>query len=250
MRTEPKSTRLREGLKLTIPVHVRLYELGGTQWDEETQLTSVTPSGGGFTLSRPIEPGRLLHLSTPMPRNLRCYDVNEEMYKIWGLVRYIDAFPPDDTGQTRFSIGIAFLGRNPPATFSLDPSTLYDLRPTLDRSGLWVAREQPRKTSANKPIRQYTRFDLQTPVTLEAFNNSGKIEVREVARTENVSRRGSAVNSSLTAEPGSFIRLTSSEHHVSLLGIVRARRTAPDGTSTLHLEFVGREWPIDQSTTA
>src|ERR1044071_7119972 len=81
--------RIRERLALQLPVRLRVRETLDYEWTEMTRLMNVTPFGAGFTLKRPTEKGRLLHMTIPMPRQLRVYDHVEDQYRIWGIVRYL-----------------------------------------------------------------------------------------------------------------------------------------------------------------
>src|SRR3989442_895583 len=71
--------RIRERLELKLPVRVQCRETPESQWIEITRLNDVTPFGCSFTLKRPIEKGRLLHMTIPMPRQLRTFDHKGEV---------------------------------------------------------------------------------------------------------------------------------------------------------------------------
>ena len=78
--------RIRERLALPLPVRVRCRESPDFEWIEMTRLMNVTPFGAGFTLRRPTEKGRLLHMTIPMPRQLRVFDHVEDQYRVWAIV--------------------------------------------------------------------------------------------------------------------------------------------------------------------
>lgn len=246
MRIDGKSTRVRERTKLRIPLVVRYQETGERVWEEKTELRDVTPFGAGFYLRRPLEPQRLVYLSMPLPNKFRFYDFNHSLYGIWGVVRYVLAGPPDEDSLTTFSIGVAFIGREVPDSYRLDPTTRYDLRPTLARGGAWVARAQPRRAGKFKRSEE-KRYAHAFPVAVEVFDDTGRVTAAAIAETENVSRHGAAVAQEIDLPRGSFVRLTSSTFGVSVLAIVRANRIAADGRRSLHLEFVDGEWPVAQS---
>jgi hypothetical protein len=63
--------------------------------------------------------------------------------------------------------------------------------------------------------------------------------------TENISRRGAAVWTTLKVDRGRFVRLTSADSGLSVIAAVRAARTGPDGIPRLHLEFIDRQWPLE-----
>ena len=82
-------------------------------------------------------------------------------------------------------------------------------------------------------------------MTVEAYNEKGEIGQRETTVTENISRRGAAVFTTLNVERGSLIRLSSTQYQMAVVAAVRARRAGPDGIMRLHLEFIDREWPLE-----
>src|ERR1700682_6505442 len=134
MKEEGKSSRLRERLGLKLPVRVHCRETPDFEWSEVTRLLNVTPFGAGFTIKRPTERGRLLHMTIPMPRQLRVFDHAEDQYKIWAIVRYVRPRAPSDDQTPSFEVGVAFIGKHPPASYVRDPTKRYEVgRP--DKSG-------------------------------------------------------------------------------------------------------------------
>ena len=117
--------RIRERLALHLPVRVRCRETPDFEGSEVTRLTNVTPFGAGFTLKRPTEKGRLLHMTIPMPRQLRVFDHVEDQYRIWAIVRHMKANP--STKQILFDIGVAFIGKRPPGSYEKEPWKRYDI---------------------------------------------------------------------------------------------------------------------------
>ena len=133
-----KSKRLRERIKLALPVRVHCRESADHDWVEMSRLVDVTPFGARFALTRPTERGRLLHLTLPMPRQLRCFDHIEDQYRVWALVCRVSALPEfagGEGGGVRYEVWVAFTGKHPPASYVRDPCTLYE----ADSSsiGLW-----------------------------------------------------------------------------------------------------------------
>jgi hypothetical protein len=86
---------------------------------------------------------------------------------------------------------------------------------------------------------------MPVDVVVEAFDERGVAQAREQTVTENISRRGASVWTTLQLERGRFVQLTSVAQRVSVTAVVRARRAGPDGVMRLHLEFVDREWPLE-----
>src|ERR1051325_4055736 len=128
---QDRSKRLRERIKLALPVRVVCRESAGHEWIEMSRLLDVTPFGAGFPLTHPTEAGRLLHLTLPMPRQLRCFDHIEDQYRVWALVRrvvpHMERGPAGGEEALRYEVGVAFTGKHPPASYVRDPSTRYEI---------------------------------------------------------------------------------------------------------------------------
>jgi hypothetical protein len=242
---EYKSKRLRERIKLALPVRVHCRETAAHEWTEMSRLIDVTPFGARFALTHPTEPGRLLHLTLPMPRQLRCFDHIEDQYRVWALVCRVSTQPEFGAGggDVRFEVGVAFTGKHPPASYAREPATLYEVAGTSAEDNLWQVREVARKTASARS--EQTRLQMAVSVRLEVFDFEGRVTASEQTVTENISRRGAAVWTTLKVERGRFVRLTSVETGLAVVAAVRASRTAADGIPRLHLEFIDRQWPLE-----
>jgi len=62
--------------------------------------------------------------------------------------------------------------------------------------------------------------------------------------TENISRQGATVFTSLTIAVGRFIRLSSKQFQLTVYGAVRGQSIGADGIQRIHVEFIDREWPL------
>ena len=249
MEFEGKSRRIRDRLRLSLPVRVRCREAAEGDWEEVTRLLDVTPFGARFSVGRYVERGRLLHLTLPMPRQLRCYDHAEDHYGVWALVRHTKPLASQtEEDLPRFELGVAFVGKRLPPSAAQDPTKLYDVA-TQTETGLWNLREiQDQATTAQE--REYvqrpeTRHNIPVEVTVEVFDPSGKLATSETTVTENISHHGAAVFTTLGVGPGSFVRLTSVQYQISVLAEVRGRSKGADGIGRLHLKFVDRAWPLE-----
>lgn len=248
MSFQGKTRRRRERLEISLPVRVQGRESVDYEWVELTRLIDVTPFGAGFTIARPTETGRLLHLTLPMPRQLRCFDHVEQQYKVWALVRYVRPLTSAEGSIQRYEVGVAFIGKRPPASFEVDPTRRYDVAPTPTETGMYLLQEQDGGADHRIPpeeARPETRHHIPVEVVIETFNEKGEVSGTETSVTENLSRRGAAVFTTLDVERGRFVRVTSSQYQISVIAAVRARRTGPDGIARLHLEFVDKPWPLE-----
>ena len=226
----------------------------------------VTPFGARFTLERPVKVGRLIHLTLPMPRELRCFDHLDRLYQVWALVRNIEEIP-QEAQATGFAVGVAFVGKEPPISYVKDPLTLYesdDSELQSSDSDEAARRRMPQvherargaaNVSQNEQVhdrvarlkdqRRGTRFNIPIDVIVETLDGKGHTLNSEQAVVENISRRGAAIYTTLRAERGSMVRLISSQYSLTIDAVVRAYRTGTDNIPRLHLEFVGRQWPLE-----
>ena len=238
--------RVRERIKLALPVRVHCRESAGHEWTEMARLVDVTPFGARFPLTRPTERGRLLHLTMPMPRQLRCFDHVEDQYRVWALICHVSTRPEfegDEGGGVRYEVGVAFTGKHPPASYLRDPSTLYEADSVSGENSLWRLKEVEQKSAAQRS--EQTRLQMAVNVRLEVFDAEGRVTASEQTVTENISRRGAAVWTTFKVERGRFVRLTSVEMGLSVVAAVRAARTGADGIPRLHLEFIDKQWPLE-----
>jgi hypothetical protein len=79
---------------------------------------------------------------------------------------------------------------------------------------------------------------------IEAFNEKGAVELSEHTVTENISRKGAAIYTTLSLPVGRFIRLTSEQFKLTVYAVVRGQSIGPTGVPRVHVEFVDREWPL------
>jgi hypothetical protein len=244
--TQRVHKRIRERLELKLPVRVHCRETPDFEWTEITRLLDVTPFGAGFTIKRPTERGRLLHLTIPMPRPLRVFDHVEEQYKIWGLVRY--AFPtvsPEDKKTPCFEVGVAFVGKHPPRSYEEDPSRRYEIAGSITEVSLDTTDQGSVHPLEISGERTHTRHNIPVTMLLEIFGEKGNVAHTENTVTENISRKGATVYSSLEVPIGRFIRLTSTDYNLAVHAVVRGRSKGSGGMPRLHVEFMDREWPVD-----
>ncbi|MFN2500056.1 MAG: PilZ domain-containing protein [Pyrinomonadaceae bacterium] len=242
MPEERKWKRIRERLELKLPVRVKCRETKELQWTEITRLIDVTPFGAGFTLKRPVEKGRLLHMTIPMPRQLRVFDHVEDQYRVWALVRYIKrAEPPDKAPQ--FEVGVAFIGKRAPRSYEEDPSRRYEIG-AISPESLSSIQEWQEPELASSDKRRLTRHNIPVDMLIETLDDEGGVEKSEHTVTENISLSGAAIYTTLDLPIGRFIRLSSEQYKTTVYAAVRARSMGPSGVPRIHVEFVDREWPL------
>jgi hypothetical protein len=234
--------RIRERLELRLPVRVRCRETSEFEWTEITRLIDVTPFGAGFTLKHPIEKGRLLHMTIPMPRQLRVFDHVEDQYRVWALVRYVKSATLKGSVTPVFEVGVAFIGKHPPRSYEEDPARRYEIGGSTPES-LSIA-EDWIPESASEDKRTHTRHNIPVDMLVETLNDKGEVELSEHTVAENISQRGAAIYTTLELPAGRFVRLTSEQYKLTVHAAVRGRSIGPAGVARIHVEFVDREWPL------
>ena len=232
--------RIRERLALHLPVRVQVRETPDFEWTEITRLTNVTPFGAGFPLKRPTEKGRLLYMTIPMPRQLRVFDHVEDQYRVWAVVRYMKALAAEK--GTVFNIGVAFIGKRPPASFEKEPWKRYDISTTAFQA--LAAADDILKPLPSADQRAHTRHNIAVDMRLELMDVDGEVVTTEHTVTENISTKGATLFTTLDIPLGRFIRLTSDQHGITSHAAIRSRSTGTDGIPRIHVEFIDKEWPL------
>ena len=211
-----------------------------------TRLVDVTPFGARFPLPRPIDIGRLLQLTAAMPRQLRVFDHVEDQYRVWAIVRNLKFLEPATQKDALLEVGVAFIGKRPPRSYDENPARRYEIQQRKLESAMWAARDDSVDQLAEVNTddkRKESRQMIPVDVVIDVFEGD-KLVKKEETVTENISRTGAAVFTTMEVRPGTFVKVTSDRYNITVLGVVRARRRGADGIMRLHLEFVGREWPF------
>lgn len=239
----PRASKREEGRLL---VRVKCHESEDGEWEQMTDLLNVSPFGAGFRISHPTERGRLLHLTLPMPRRLRSYDYDDDQYRIWSLVRHFKTLAAEKDQPAQFEIGVAFIGRDCPPGHATDPAARYDVASPSTETGLWSLRERPDPndqvlTSGDR--RREGRQNIAEDVIIEIYDAAGYVYSSEATTTENISRHGMAVITTMNIVRGRYVRVKSARYEIAVIAAVRRLGQVGDGRKRLHLEFVDQQWP-------
>jgi hypothetical protein len=240
MSEERQWKRIRERLALHLPVRIRCRETPDFEWTEMTRLGNVTPFGAGFSLKRPTEKGRLLHMTIPMPRQLRVFDHVEDQYRIWAIVRHVKVSTSDK--RTVFDVGVAFIGKRAPASYETEPWKRYDILTNVFQAA--AAPEEMLRALPSTDQRTHTRHNIAVDMRVEALNVNGEVIESEDTVTEHISGKGATLFTTLQTPAGRFIRLTSDQQGITAHAAIRSRTTGADGIPRIHVEFVDKEWPL------
>lgn len=236
---------MRKRIELALPVRVHCRESLDHEWTEMSRLVDLTPFGARLRVKRPTEVGRLLLLTLPMPRQLRCFDHTEDQYRVWSLVRNLKLLDPLAEKGAIVEIGVAFVGKRPPRSFETDPARRYEIAESGTEAGLWAVKGESGESLAEAPdTPRETRHNMPIEVLIDVFAKDGTFSESEKTVTENISQHGAAVFTTLKLSPGRFVRISSEQYRTSVLGVVRTRSLGANGIARLHLEFVGSEWPL------
>ena len=240
MAEEKNWKRIRERLALQLPVRVHCRETRDYEWTEITRLINVTPFGCGFTLKRPTERGRLLHMTIPMPRQLRLFDHVEDQYRIWAIVRYLRTTVTDK--GPAFQVGVAFVGKRPPASFEAQPWKRYDIANNIFQA--LAPAEQMLAPIGDVDKRAHTRHNIPVDMRVVILDPEGAIVATEHTVSENISSNGATLFTTLEIAVGRFIRITSEQYGLTVHAAIRSRSTGPDGIARIHVEFIDKQWPL------
>jgi hypothetical protein len=211
---------------------------GDRQWKEVGDLISVSQTGSSFNLPRKCEIGTLISLMIPLPVHMRCYDHDKEFYRVWGLVQHCAPVTADE--PSRFNVGVAFIGREPPASYKAHPLQHYRIC-GVDKDGMWTVEELKTRFKKRSQVRFWQPVDLYLALVDTKLGSIGG----ERTLAENVSRSGAAVFTTLDVGIGDRVKFISEQYDFSGLAVVCNRQTGDDGRTRLHLKFVENNFPVE-----
>ena len=244
MEQTKKLIRRRARIPLTLPIRVLCRESAEYEWTEQSRLVDVTHLGAGFTLTRPVEVGRLIQLTIPLPHQLRCFDHAAPMYSVWSLVRHASAIPRALRQEAAlFRVGVGFVGKRPPLSYEADPTLRYEPVPIgIGQNSTW---KLSKRLLPNQ--RRETRLIIPLEVLVETFDENGNPSLRENTVTETISSLGTCIRTNLNVSVGRILRISSKSDRVSTFAAIRSRKVASDGIARLGLEFICERWPLQRN---
>ena len=232
------------------PVLAEWRDAKGVRRIESTRPFDVTQQGATFRLKRPPEVGQLMQLTLPAAVcGQRRGAAAGCLSLVWAVS---EALPEDEDGATPpvHSVSVLFVGQAPSSAFVAAEGAAYGY--AIDDGGLF--RLQPRTAAEPKNAAAYalntdkrrdTRLNMPIEVTIEAFDRHGNVTASEKTVTENISRKGALVPTTLLIAPDSAVRITNNDRGISLNAVVRARRVGQNGVARLHLHLPDAEWPLE-----
>lgn len=221
----PPSERRRDPrMGMNVTVQVRGHDPDGTAWEEMSATDDASYGGASFPLRHPHGVGQVLLLSAPLPRNFRRYDLAETSYKTYALIRNSRT-----TENGMHVVGVMFLGRVPPKGFDIKPGGRYRL-PTDPR-----AAQAPATAAPPGERRRHERLQLFVNLCLKRAGVSGVME--EQTFTENLSRGGARVPTTLPVQPGETLTVSDVQGSAASEAVVRNVYVGPDRVTRLNLHF-------------
>ena len=238
MTPKAEKTEPREALSLSLPVKIEARAPDNKVWREMSRVEGVSTTSADFYLTRPVEVGQLLLLKMPIKKDLRLFDFDKGQYRVWSIVRSCNPSLPD--GNSLYRVSVAFIGPEPPASFSLDPATIYKLN-KIGENGFWQISEL-RKGPEN---RRQPRYHIPIDVRIAVYDEQENIVAEENTVTENISGSGASVFSELPLDIGDSVKFINQCGSFSANAIVRNRRVGKDNLPRLHLEFINVSFPLE-----
>jgi hypothetical protein len=217
----PQGDRRKEPrVGLRVPVRAKGRGPDGVTWEEMTTSEDASMGGISFPLHHPVQVGQALHLSVPLPKRLRRYDLTDPSYHVYGLVRSVGAGTPA-------RVGLLFLGKHPPRGETSLPSRLFLL--------------------PNDPLPQERRVFPRVPsslgLKLRRASASGAAPAEEQTSAENLSKWGALVRTSLPVAKGEMLEVEDLTGTFHTRAEIRNVAIGPDGHPRLNLLFLDHPVP-------
>ena len=212
---------------------------GSKKWKDRAEITSYSATGAGFRTGRECRTGTLVMLKLPLPPYLRAFDHDKKDYAVWGLVQHCQRAETD--GKVVYHAGVAFIGKDPPPEYAEAPSQRFAIS-GMNGDGLWKIKPETGEFKVRKEIRYWSAFELYlSQINAERRSLNGARAV-----TENISKSGAAVVSSLDVNVGDRVKFISTQFDFSGLAVVCERKDLGEDRAKIHLKFIENTFPIEK----
>jgi PilZ domain-containing protein len=230
--SKPGFVERRRGARmvLRVPVRVQGHRADGSPWDEMAMTEDADSGGAALVVRHTLSRGHVLHLSLPLPKRYRSYDLAAASYNVYAVVRNATALP-DGT----YRVGVMFLGRHPPRGHSQNPGGLY-LLPADVVTSLPGARGH-----AGPERRARPRYEIAVQLTLTRPQPVSFGPPSERTSTRNLGVGGAMVLTALPLSRGDVVLVE------DLQGLLRTRAEVvglfigKDNAPRLNLRFLDPE---------
>lgn len=225
---------------VTMNAVVKGKDSDGESWKEVADVVSFSATGAGFYVPTECKAGTLVSLMLPLPSEMRCYDHDKEFYRVWGLVQHCQAVMSEEDDVESYHVGVAFIGKNVPSGYHDDPTQNYRIS-GMTGDGLWKVEAVKNEFKHRRDARYWQPIECYLAVVdKDKMSRTGAKAV-----TENVSRSGAAVFSSLEVQVGDSVKFICEQFDFSGLAVVCNRQSGNDGRMRLHLQFVNSAFPVN-----
>jgi CheY-like chemotaxis protein len=204
---------------LSIPAHVVGHDRRSGKWEESAETIDVSRTGLNMRLRRRVRHGVILHVTLPLPPNLRSRAMSEPAYSVYALVRRVE---PSKKGVR--VVGLEFIGQHPPMGYLDKPWASFQTRQ-------WGGTDRRRKA-------RHKRSDI---IWLEYFTESMRCITQEAGRTEDVSAGGLRVCVSNPPPDFELLRVSYPDRGIESYAVVCNRYFDKDGFERLCLKFVDND---------
>jgi hypothetical protein len=215
-------------MKLSVPIRVQGHTPEGPAWEEMTSCEDASYGGASFALRHPADQGQVLLLHLPLPKNFRSYALSDASYTTYGLVRSVQ-------GRSPARVSVMFLGKTPPRGYEANPG------------GRYLLSTDPKP--APRERRKLKRLAAFVNLRLRRIDPAGRTIHEEQTVTENVSRGGARVMTSLPAAKGERVVVEDLGRSFQADAEITNVFIGKDGVSRLNLHFVSGGVP-DQLVAA
>ncbi len=209
--------------ELCLPVIVKGYDQDRGEWEEESETIDVSRFGIVLRISKRMKHSMIVHLSLPLPSELRSYDHSESDYRVYAIVRRVEA-----AIKGMRIIALEFIGQHPPIGYIEEPWACF-------QSNKWSGRER----------RKEPREERNDIVWIEYLDEAMQCISREVTRTEDLSSTGMRV--SVKSAPPDFevARVSYPSRSLEICAVVCNRYKDKDGLERLCLQFLDNAWHVN-----
>lgn len=218
-----RADRKDERMALAIPVKVDGFDKAGP-WQEMTMSVDTSATGVAFTLRHPAHFGQVLLLALPLPKRFRQYDLTDPSYRVYAVVRRVEPLR-----DGRASLGLMFLGRNPPRGYDKNPS------------GRYLLAQDP--APGTRPERRaHVRREMPYHLKL-VRQDAGAGTQQELTVAENLGKGGARVLTSLPVLKGEIIVVEEVGGPFRSRAEIRNIYIGKDKIPRLNLKFLDGEAP-------
>ena len=215
-------------------------------WKVKAKLKSISRLGAGFDIEKNCKVGQLISLLLSLPVNLRAYDHDKELYRVWGLVQNSQKLNTEDFSG--YHVGVAFIGKDAPPSFYDKHDQSYRIL-GLNEEGLWNIVEADREFVNRRHPRYWISIRGNLSVgEVEKDSDAAAADeaVTGEAITENISKSGVALFCETKAVVGDHVKFSVPDLDFESDAIVRNRSGLGNTTPKIHLEFLDNEFPIEK----